>query len=687
MKKIQHLLFAIPLLLWQISFAQPGEWTWLHGSTTSGSAGSYGTQGVPALSNEPPAVYEPMEWTDQNGNFWLYGGRTSIGDFMNALWKYDPGTNEWTWVNGLNTPNDPGNYGVQGVSSPLNRPPSRGWAAATWVDLSNNLWVFGGEVGAFSGYSDLWKYDIALNEWTWMKGPNTTGNVGVYGTQGVPGPSNNPGGRWECAGSWTDNAGDLWLFGGYNGAMWNDLWRYNIATSEWTWMKGDAFAGGAPTYGTITVEAAANTPGARGSYSRWKDTAGNLWLYGGDYNNQQNDMWRYNPSTNNWAWMSGTTLPNPPPVYGTKCVSSPANTPGGRTENRACWSDQNGNFWFFGGNSGGPLFNDLWMYCIATNEWTWVSGDTTWNPTGSWGTLGVSSPSNKPDARAGSVAWTDGSGTLYFFGGSAVPFANTPMNDLWKFVVDPGCAFCNSLPVAVFTAPNHICPGTCTSFLNNSMNATSFQWTFAGATPSTSTDVSPTNICYNTPGTYTVSLIATNANGSDTLTLNNFVTVYPYPAPQGIAQSGDTLFANTGAVTYQWYHDGVLIPGATEYFYVAVSGGNYNVVATDNNNCEVEAAIFDVTAGISNGATGNALVQIFPNPAGETLVIHQLVISGTALEISIFNVLGEMAIALTRIASGHEHQFEIGVASLKPGVYFMKAATGEKNCFLKFIKQ
>src|SRR5215216_3763752 len=137
MKTFRILLLLVLVSLQSIS--QPGEWTWLHGSTVPGSAGNYGTQGVPSSTNEPPAVYEPMEWTDQNGNFWLYGGRSTVGDFFNALWKYDPITNEWTWVNGLSTPNDPGNYGTQGVSSPLNRPPSRGWAAATWVDQTNNL--------------------------------------------------------------------------------------------------------------------------------------------------------------------------------------------------------------------------------------------------------------------------------------------------------------------------------------------------------------------------------------------------------------------------------------------------------------------------------------------------------------------------------------------------------------------
>ncbi|MEO8087579.1 MAG: T9SS type A sorting domain-containing protein [Bacteroidota bacterium] len=170
-------------------------------------------------------------------------------------------------------------------------------------------------------------------------------------------------------------------------------------------------------------------------------------------------------------------------------------------------------------------------------------------------------------------------------------------------------------PIALFNTPdNHICPGTCTNFTNLSVNGVSYLWSFAGANPSTSTDVDPGNICYNTPGSYSVELITSNAIGSDTLTLNNFITVYPNPAPQGISQSGDTLIANTGANAYQWYLNGNVIPGATNSFFVAQSVGDYNVVATDANGCEVEAAIFDVIAGLTPAISKGEGVTAYPNP-------------------------------------------------------------------------
>jgi len=243
----------------------------------------------------------------------------------------------------------------------------------------------------------------------------------------------------------------------------------------------------------------------------------------------------------------------------------------------------------------------------------------------------------------------------------------------------PACAGANVS--VLFTAPNHICPGTCTSFNNLSVNATSFLWLFPGANPSTSTDVSPTNICYTSPGSYSVTLMGTNGITSDTLTLNNYLTVYPYPAPQGILQSGDTLFANAGAVSYQWYHAGNLIPGATNYFYVATEGGDYNIVATDANGCEVEAAIFDVVAGIQSPAgIGNMQFEIYPNPVTSYLMIDSKYgnVGGT---ISIYNLLGE------KVFWAVDYKLPmLDCRLLPPGMYWLEMSSGEKISRAKFIK-
>ena len=63
-----------------------------------------------------------------------------------------------------------------------------------------------------------------------------------------------------------------------------------------------------------------------------------------------NDLWEFNPSTNEWTWMGGSSTPccNAPGVYGTLGVPAPANIPGGRFA-PSIWTDLNGNLWLFGG--------------------------------------------------------------------------------------------------------------------------------------------------------------------------------------------------------------------------------------------------------------------------------------------------------------------------------------------------
>ncbi|CAN5577319.1 hypothetical protein BH11BAC1_BH11BAC1_24820 [soil metagenome] len=258
---------------------------------------------------------------------------------------------------------------------------------------------------------------------------------------------------------------------------------------------------------------------------------------------------------------------------------------------------------------------------------------------------------------------------------------------------------CSGPPVAVFSAPNHICPGTCTDFTSLSINASTFQWSFAGANPGVSTDANPVQICYNSPGQYDVTLIVTNGYGSDTLTLPNFITVYPYPAPQGITQNGDSLFANQGAIGYQWYYDGNLIPGATEYFYVALQSGNFNVVATDQNGCEVEAVIIDVVAGIHAAADSRShQLEIYPNPVNDKLTIHSQLLSGLQFtngiveNISIYNMVGEKIFITSvtpdkTVRAGESVQWQIDCGFLPAGSYWIEVSDNSKIFRCSFIKQ
>ncbi len=81
-------------------------------------------------------------------------------------------------------------------------------------------------------------------------------------------------------------------------------------------------------------------------------------------------------------------------------------------------------------------------------------------------------------------------------------------------------------PIADFSADDTtIIPGGTVQFSDLSANnPTSWAWTFTGGTPATSTEENPV-VTYANSGNYSVSLTATNDNGSNTMTKTNFINV------------------------------------------------------------------------------------------------------------------------------------------------------------------
>jgi N-acetylneuraminic acid mutarotase len=433
-----------------------GQWSWVAGSITINAGAVYGTQGTASASNVPGARYSASSWTDSSGNYWLLGGvgydSTGATGNLDDLWRYSPGTKEWTWISGGDADNAAGVYGTQGTAAAGNVPGAR-YSASSWTDSSGNFWLFGGagydSTGAAGNLNDLWRYSPSTNEWTWISGAAADNAAGVYGTQGTAAASNVPGARYSAS-SWTDSSGNLWLFGGvgYGAAggagNLNDLWRYSASTNEWTWISGASADNAAGTYGTQGTASASNVPGARYSASSWIDSSGNLWLFGGYGEDSTgnvgklSDLWRYSPSSGQWTWVGGVEVANVTGFYGTLGTAAATNLPGAR-QAASSWIDSSGNLWLFGGvgyDSIGDVgnLNDLWEYSPSTNEWTWVSGAGVAN-VGVYGTQGTASVGNVPEGRNSSSSWIDSSGNLWLFGGYGYDSSGNSgyLNDLWQY--------------------------------------------------------------------------------------------------------------------------------------------------------------------------------------------------------------------------------------------------------------
>ena len=621
-----------------------GDWTWANGSNTvvpfcpSGKAvcgltGVYGTLGVFAAGNFPGGRSDAASWTDNSGNLWLFGGNGVTFPYamedavLNDLWEFNPSTNQWAWDGGSNqvgsnsgTGNPrgtsglgagygwPGVYGTQGQANTGNIPGSR-FAAATWTDSSGNLWLFGGSGldanNTWGLENDLWEFNLSTRQWAWMGGSSTVGSncassdtcglPGVYGVLGVPAVGNIPGGRLYAT-HWTDQRGNLWLFGGQgidsagDWGLLNDLWEFNPSANEWAWMGGSNTLGGnsgrnwtgrAGVYGTLGIPVQSNIPGGRNSAVGWIDTGGNLWLFGGNgfdaggVSTILNDLWEYNTFTNEWTWAGGSSSGDQNGVYGVEGMFAAANIPGARVE-ASSWTEKNGSFWLFGGDGldsapaddGGPL-NDLWMYDTFTMEWAWMGGSTTiggncavagyycgW--AGVYGTEEIPAAANNPGSRESANAWTDRNGNFWLFGGSGFDGngASGLLYDLW--VYQPAL----SAPVAAtptFSSPAGNYSTAQTVTISDTTPGAVIYYTTDGTAPTASSSVYSSPIAVLTSETIEAIAVATGyANSSiatATYTFTSPVAATPtfsptagtYAAAQTVVTISDTT---PGAVIY-----------------------------------------------------------------------------------------------------------------------------------------
>ncbi len=152
----------------------------------------------------------------------------------------------------------------------------------------------------------------------------------------------------------------------------------------------------------------------------------------------------------------------------------------------------------------------------------------------------------------------------------------------------------NPAPSPDFTASAvSVCVGDSIQFTNITANPTgttpTYAWTFTGGSPSTSTAVDPL-IQYNTAGVYAVKLKATNANGSDSLTRTNYITVVALPIPtiQAIGDacvSGGTVTLSGASPTGGIWSGTAVTAGVFDPSAAGLGTHTLTYTVTNSNSC------------------------------------------------------------------------------------------------------
>lgn len=260
---------------------------------------------------------------DKNGNIWMFGGlfnnkTTSETYTRSDLWRYNPKTKKFTYFDEY--------AGSQ--SKPSDR-----YRARAWFDDNNNMWMYGGAVDSPSGslsYNDLWMYNTTTKSWTFISGNKNQPfckncpNGSYPATAGTGGTQYFPRARSDY-GYWTDNSGNIWIYGGYaeshGSDEYGDLWKFNPTTKVWTLISGNA---------TLNPPKTATNPGSRNAPYCWVGNDNKLYMTGGlrQYDSFLRDIWRINPANGSWEIVKADSLTNEPPISAGLKIENSTNMPG-----------------------------------------------------------------------------------------------------------------------------------------------------------------------------------------------------------------------------------------------------------------------------------------------------------------------------------------------------------------------
>lgn len=301
------------------------------------------------------------------------------------------------------------------------------------------------------------------------------------------------------------------------------------------------------------------------------------------------------------------------------------------------------------------------------------------NGQGLWTAYSISLPAsanNNANVKIG-FNWTNNTtgGTDPSFAVDSIAISGTPTG--------------GNAPVAAFTVDHDtICQGQCLSFTDQSTNSpTGWAWDFPGATPASSTTQNPSFVCYTVAGTYTATLTASNASGSDTET--HVIVVHALPHPH-VTSAGHTLTCTGGPFTfYQWINNGVPITGAVSPTHTATTNGTYYVSVTDTNGCTgVSDSVAFSDLAVRSVNTSETNMSLYPNPNNGSFTLSGTCgyFDKTAL-IEITDVTGKTLVQMkTPVQNGiinKEVSLDKGIAK---GLYLMKLSTETQRCTIPFRK-
>ena len=180
------------------------------------------------------------------------------------------------------------------------------------------------------------------------------------------------------------------------------------------------------------------------------------------------------------------------------------------------------------------------------------------------------------------------------------------------------------------------------------------------------------------PGRKQISYVFTDDYGCQ-ISGSITITVDPVP-PQPVIEkvASNTLSTRGTYLSYQWYRDGVLIPGATLRTYTYNVGGNYQVLVGNNLGCTTYGDGFVV--GSSGGGIGLdelslSELSLYPNPSKGVVYLDFKSDNEDQIDVALFSVEGKKVFELNELEL-REGKVKLDIGHLPTATYFVHVRFG-----------
>ena len=213
--------------------------------------------------------------------------------------------------------------------------------------------------------------------------PVYTGQMGFVNWQQLTPANAGPGPRYEHAMEYSPANNQIYLFGGRDGSqIYNDIWALDMNTLTWRQLAVNSPIAPPARFSTVMIV---------------DQNAENLYIATGHTQSNQNlnDIWRLNLSTETWENLTDAAGPGPVARYG---------GPGGNFGNNLVLTH----------GFGTTRYNDTWRFNTGTNQWE-----------------NITPPGQVPLQRCLFAATAAAGTSLIINGGCATPFGDCFLDDTW----------------------------------------------------------------------------------------------------------------------------------------------------------------------------------------------------------------------------------------------------------------